>query len=258
MIPKIIHFCWFGNNPKTELAEKCIASWKKFLPDYELKEWNESNFDIDQHPFTREAYQAKKYAFVTDYVRLFVLKEYGGIYMDTDVEVIKNLDCFLHHNAFSGFETSEYVQTGIIGSEKDGRWITQMLEYYNDRHFLKDNGSIDMTTNVQIITDLLKKQGFIPDDTLQNFLDMVTFYPHDYFCPKDCRTEKILLTKNTYTIHHFAKSWKAPETATERFIRLHPRFDKFLVDTNRLFIKCFGDRWSIVSKKIRRILNLSD
>ena len=117
MIPKIIHFCWFGNNPKTELAEKCIASWKKFLPDYELKEWNESNFDIDQHPFTREAYQAKKYAFVTDYVRLFVLKEYGGIYMDTDVEVIKNLDCFLQHNAFSGFETSEYVQTGIIGSE---------------------------------------------------------------------------------------------------------------------------------------------
>lgn len=258
MIPKTIHYCWFGNNPKTELAEKCIASWKKHLPDYELIEWNETKFDVNQHPFTREAYQAKKYAFVTDYVRLYVLKEYGGIYMDTDVEVIKNLDCFLHHNAFSGFEDSIHIPTGIIGSMKNGVWVSQMQEYYNDRHFLMPDGSLDTTTNVKVMTNILTGQGFVPNDTLQDIQGNVTFYPHDFFCPKDYRTDKIKLTKNSHTIHHFAKSWKNPETTAARFIRHHPLIEKLIVCMSSLLHKCLGDRWKNLSRKIRKTLKIPD
>ena len=256
MIPKIVHFCWFGNNPKTKLAKKCIASWKKYLPEYKFIEWNESNFDVNQHPFTQEAYQAKKYAFVTDYVRLFILKEYGGIYMDTDVEVIKNLDCFLHHKAFSGFEDSIHIPTGIIGSEKNGAWVSLMLEYYNNRHFLMADGSLDTTTNVKIMTNMLKKQGFIPNDTLQDIQGNVTFYPHDYFCPIDCCTKKIKKTKNTYTIHYFAGSWCEPGTFFEEILKKHKTIDGMIVITSNFLKRIFGDRWTKISRKIRLFLHL--
>ena len=258
MIPKLIHYCWFGPNPKTELAEKCIASWKKYLSDYELIEWNESNFDVNQHPFTKEAYQEKKYAFVTDYVRLFVLQQYGGIYMDTDVEVIKNLDNFLKHNAFSGFEDRVHIPTGIIASEKNGNWVSEMLKYYDGRGFIKDNGSPDTKTNVEIITEMMSERGFIANNKLQDFPGFITIYPHDFFCPKNYRTEKIKITKNTYTIHHFAKSWKEPESFAEKFIRKHPFIDKLIVNVNQFFVFCFGKRWENFSKKIKSILHLTD
>jgi len=207
MIPKIIHYCWFGGNPLPPLAIKCINSWKKHLPEYEIIEWNESNFDLEQFQFAKEALENKKFAFVSDVCRLYVLKKQGGIYMDTDVEVLRSLDMFLDKTAFSGFENEDFVPTGIMASEKEGDWAIEMLNYYKERSFIKDNGDLDMTSNTFIITQLMKERGFVMNNTLQEIKDYVTFYPNDYFCPKSYKTGNIELTENSYCIHHFAKSW---------------------------------------------------
>ena len=207
MIPKIIHYCWFGRGEMPKLARKCIKSWKKYCPDYEIKEWNEDNFDLDMYPYAREAYDNRKFAFVTDVVRLYALYHEGGIYMDTDVEVIKPLDSFLKHTAFSGFENEIYVPTGIMASERGGIWAKENLDYYNDHHFLKEDGSIDNTTNVIIITNYMLEHGLVQNNTFQIFPGLITMYPKDYFCPKSYVDGVIYKTKNTVTIHHFAGSW---------------------------------------------------
>lgn len=207
MIPKLIHYCWFGGNPLPELAQKCIASWKKYLPEYEIKEWNENNFDISQNLYVKEAYEARKYAFVTDYVRLYALYHEGGIYMDTDVEVLKSLDRFLIHSAFSGFEDEHNIPTGIMGSERNGRWARENLQYYDNKHFVNPDGGLDTTTNVEIITNYMMKYGLMQNNSYQDFPGVFTVYPKDYFCPKDHGTGCIYLTENTYCIHHFMMSW---------------------------------------------------
>lgn len=234
MIPRIIHYCWFGGGALPELAQKCITSWQVFCPDYQMKIWNEQTFDINSNVYVKEAYFSKKYAFVTDYVRLWALNTWGGIYMDTDVEVLKPLDNLLHFPAFSGFEDSSHIPTGIIGSTPHGVWIQQMLKYYDNKHFLNPDGSFDLTTNVITITKLMKENGFRLDDTLQNYKNMVTIFPHDYFCPKDYYTEKIKITPNTYTIHHFSKSWCATETFWQRLLRRHPLLNSFIHLPNRI------------------------
>ena len=184
MIPKTIHYCWFGKNNKSSLAEKCLTSWEKYCPDYEIKEWNENNFDINCCQFVKEAYATKKWAFVADYARLYILKEYGGIYMDTDVEVIKPLDRFLVHHAFSGYEDMESnFPTGIIGAEANNPWITYLLTYYDNRRFIKLNGKCDLSTNVSIITRMTTAKY---NATLLHSFNGggdVTIYPKDYFCP---------------------------------------------------------------------------
>ncbi|WP_374550706.1 glycosyltransferase family 32 protein [Flavobacterium sp.] len=207
MIPKTIHYCWFGGNPLPQLAQDCIASWKKYLPDYELVEWNEKNFPFEKFPFAQEALDNRKFAFVSDVCRLYALKEYGGIYMDTDVEVLKSLDIFLHHAAFSGFENDDYVPTGIMASEKNSQWATDLLKYYDNRSFIKENGELDIQSNTYIITEMMKEKGFVMNNKFQEIEDYVAFYPNDYFCPKSYKTGSIDLTKNSYCIHHFAKSW---------------------------------------------------
>lgn len=207
MIPKIIHYCWFGRGEKPELAVKCIESWKKFLPDYELKEWNEDNFDISSNQYVREAYENRKYAFVTDYVRLYAIYTEGGVYMDTDVEVVSTFDKFLHHHAFSGFETDGNVPTGMMAAEKGSMWAKDLLDQYQNRVFLLPDGSYDMTTNTTIITNYMLDKGLILNNQFQDFPGLCTMYPADYFCPKDHRTGKIKCTKNTVCIHHFAGSW---------------------------------------------------
>ena len=207
MIPKVIHYCWFGRGELPDLAKKCIESWKKYCPDYEIKEWNEDNFDLDKYPYVREAYDKRKFAFVTDVVRLYALYHEGGIYMDTDVEVLKPLDRFLSHHAFSGFEDEQFVPTGIMASEKGGKWAKDNLDYYNGKHFLKEDGSVDLTTNVVTITNYMLPLGLKQDNTYQDFPGLITFYPKDYFCPKSYKDGQIYLTDNTYTIHHFAGSW---------------------------------------------------
>lgn len=211
MIPKIIHYCWFGRNPLPPLAIKCIESWKKYCPDYEIKEWNEDNFDLDLFPYAREAYDNRKFAFVTDVVRLYALYHEGGIYMDTDVEVLRPIDRFLTHHAFSGFENERNVPTGIMASEKGGKWAKDNLEYYTDRHFLFSDGKYDLTTNVTIITNYMLPLGLKQNNTYQDFSNLITFYPKDYFCPKSYEDGKIYLTENSYTIHHFAGSWVSEE-----------------------------------------------
>lgn len=207
MIPKIIHYCWFGRGLKPAQAIMCIKSWKKHLPDYQLKEWNEDNFDINQNKYIKEAYENRKFAFVTDYVRLYAIYTEGGIYMDTDVEVIGRYDQFLHHHAFSGFETDGNVPTGMMAAEKGSLWAKELLDQYNGRVFIQPNGSFDMTTNTTVITNYMVEKGLILNNSYQDFPGLCTMYPSDYFCPKDHRTGKIKCTKNTICIHHFAGSW---------------------------------------------------
>ena len=207
MIPKIIHYCWFGRGEKPELAVKCIESWKKYLPEYEMKEWNEDNFDISQNQYVREAYENRKFAFVTDYVRLYAIYTEGGIYMDTDVEVVGSFDKFLHHHAFSGFETDGNVPTGMMAAEKGSVWAKELLDQYQDRVFVQSDGSFDMTTNTTVITNYMLRKGLILNNQYQDFPGLCTMYPADFFCPKDHRTGKIRCTKNTVCIHHFAGSW---------------------------------------------------
>ena len=218
MIPKKIHYCWFGKGKMPELALKCIESWRVNLPDYELKEWNENSFDINSNFYVKEAYESRKFAFVTDYVRLYALYTEGGIYMDTDVEVLKNLDPFLDLPAFSGFEDNVHIPTGIMAAEKGSVWAGWQLKYYDDRHFLLPDGTLDLTTNVEIIGRLMGEKGFILRNCLYNFQNIITIFPRDYFCPKSHTTGKIELTQNTYTIHHFAGSWKSTSDRLKRRI----------------------------------------
>lgn len=188
------------------------------LPDYELKEWNENSFDINSNFYVKEAYESRKFAFVTDYVRLYALYTEGGIYMDTDVEVLKNLDPFLDLPAFSGFEDNVHIPTGIMAAEKGSVWAGWQLKYYDDRHFLLPDGTLDLTTNVEIIGRLMEEKGFILRNGLYNFQNIITIFPRDYFCPKSHTTGKIELTQNTYTIHHFAGSWKSTSDRLKRRI----------------------------------------
>lgn len=220
MIPKVIHYCWFGGNPLPPLAVKCIDSWKKFLPDYEIKEWNELNFDLDAWPFAKQALENRKFAFISDVCRLYVLKEFGGIYMDTDVEALKPLDNFLHHGAFSGFENDDYVPTGIMASEKGGAWVTELLHYYDNKPFINEKNEMETTSNTSIITEMMLKKGFVMNNKFQEIDGYVAFYPNDYFCPKSYKTGNIDLTENSYCIHHFAKSWIAPQKRYRNILKM--------------------------------------
>lgn len=243
MIPKIIHYCWFGKNPKPELAEKCIASWKKILPEYQYIEWNEDNFDFNLFPYAKQALETKKYAYITDVVRLYALKEFGGIYMDTDVEILKPLDVFLHHAAFSGFESNKMLPTGLMASEKNAVWASEMLEYYNGRSFLDKNNNPILTPNTVVITEMMKEKGFLINNSFQEKKGYVAFYPSDYFCPKDYITGKVIITQNTYCIHHFSGSWLPPSRKFKDFV---------LRVANRLFGKKGSDFISNIYAKIRR------
>lgn len=211
MIPKVIHYCWFGGNPLPDDAKKCLESWKKYCPEYEIIEWNESNFDINSNCYIKEAYEAKKFAFVTDYVRLFVMYNYGGIYMDTDVELVKNLDTFLENEAFSGFESSNSIPTGIMACEKNFELFGCLLRHYDNRHFLNADGSYDTTTNTVTITEMCKEYGLILNNEYQ-VINGFVLYPNDYFCPLENETGILRKTDNTVAIHWFAKSWVSDNT----------------------------------------------
>lgn len=207
MIPKTIHYVWFGRNPKPDLAVKCIKSWKKHCPDYEIIEWNEDNFDLNAAPlYVRQAYDAKKWAFVSDYVRLWAMTEHGGIYMDTDVEVLKPLDRFLHNEAFSGFEDDENIPTGIMACEKGFPLFVELLHYYDNAVFMNSDGTMNLTTNVRIISDMCLKYGLKQNGEYQ-VVQGFALYPKDYFCPFNYNNGRMDKTKNTSTIHWFSGSW---------------------------------------------------
>lgn len=206
MIPKIIHYCWFGPNDFPELEKKCMESWKKMESEYKFMFWNEDTFDVNSVSYVKEAYKKGKYAFVSDYVRMYALYNYGGIYFDTDVEVVGAIDSFLENVAFIGFENRTMIGTGIIGAEKGSKLFEKMLNYYHKHHFIDESGNIDTTTNVQIISKLLDKQGFSRKNSEQN-LELIHIYPRDVFCPKKMDDGTFDVSNKTVTIHHFAGSW---------------------------------------------------
>ena len=237
MIPKIIHYCWFGKNPLPELARKCIESWRKFLPDYEIKEWNEDNFDINILSYVREAYDAKKYAFVSDFARFWILYNYGGVYFDTDVELIKPLEPIIEKGAYMGceidgtnqiwFDKNVSVTSGLGIACNPGLGIAcnpgleiykEFIDGYKDRHFINNNGSFDLTTIVTYTTNILKKYGLKNEFIIQNIAN-INIYPIDYFCPIDFTTGKKTFTENTYSIHHYAASWHTPEEKYILFLK---------------------------------------
>lgn len=199
-------------------ALKCIESWKKFCPDYVIKEWNESNFDVNCCNYVKEAYEVKKWAFVTDYVRLYAMVNEGGIYMDTDVEILKPLDKFLSHKAFSGFESSGNIPTGIMACEEGYEPFKELLSEYDGRQFIMENGDLNITTNVVYITKFFSKYGLKLDNSYQEVQGFV-LYPMDYFCAKSYHTGIVHTTKNTYTIHHFAGSWLTDESKRRKEFR---------------------------------------
>lgn len=243
MIPKKIHYCWFGRNPLPNIAIKCIESWKKHLPDFEIIEWNEDNFDIDSFQYTKEAYENKKYAFVSDVCRLYALKEFGGLYMDTDLEVIKPLYKFLNHSAVSGFESNSQIPTALMGSIKKGKWVSDMLAYYDNKSFFLKDKSLDLKTNVDIITALMKPKGIKLNNTYQELDDYIVFYPSEFFCPKNYISEEINLTPNSHCIHHFSGSW-------------YPWHRKFLKQSKKILINIFGYKnidWFILFAKSLKI-----
>lgn len=207
MIPKTIHYCWFGRGEKPESVRNYINGWHNMLPDYTFKEWNEDNFDVNSNRYVKGAYECRRFAFVTDYVRLYALYNEGGIYMDTDVEVLSTYNPFLHLSAFSGFETDGNVPTGIMAAEKGSLWAKELLSGYDERIFILPDGTQDTTTNTTVITRYMVEKGLILNNQYQDFPGLCTMYPSEYFCPKDHRTGKIRCTPNTVCIHHFAGSW---------------------------------------------------
>lgn len=240
MIPKVIHYCWFGDNPLPTDALHCIASWKKYLPDYEIKEWNEDNFDVYCCPYVSEAYEAKKYAFVSDYARFWVLYHEGGVYFDTDVEVIRNMNHIIAAGSFMGFEKSLPgscigVAPGLgMAVEPQLPVLKELLDIYENKpHFTFGEGTI-----VYYTTEVLRRYGLANENRLQ-YVAGLTIYPTDYLCPMDSTTGLTDITENTVSIHHYSCSWMNQKTLS---FRLH-------LLKNRL-IKIFGAGFIIWVAKI--------
>ena len=209
MIPKIIHYCWFGKGVMPELVLKCIDSWKKFLPSYDMRLWNEENFDVSTAPqYVREAYAAKKYAFVSDYVRLWALEQYGGLYMDVDFEVYKSFDDLMEqYDAFAGYEGSKRnpVMMGVIAAKAHHPWIQGMMQTYESRVFLKEDGSMDMTPNTGYFLVWMQDRGFVADGVEKDWMG-VHVLPVECFCP-GLTTGENLRCERTYCEHKGLHSW---------------------------------------------------
>lgn len=237
MIPKKIHYCWFGEKKLSKEALKCIKSWKKFFPDYEIKEWNESNFDINCCQYAKEAYAEKKYAFVSDFARLKIIYDEGGIYFDTDVEVVKNFNFILEKNGFMGIEKVEdnkiTVNLGLgFAAPKGSRIIKEIYETYLNRNFeYKDKST---TTIVEIVTNYLKKYNLKNENEIQQIED-ITIYPKEYFNPINMESYKVEKTINTCSIHHFSGSWVSNYTKLRKKIYI-------------IITRLFGDK---VARKIQ-------
>lgn len=207
MIPKIIHYCWFGHGEMPQTVLDCIESWHKYMPNWEYKLWNEENFDVNCNQYVREAYEARKFAFISDYARLVALRDFGGVYFDVDMMVHKPFDDLLSYKAFAGFEGSKRnpVMMGMIASEPDGEWVKEQLELYESLHFIKEDGSLDLTPNTSRISYSMERRGFIPNGLEQDYKDLHIF-PTDYFCPRQT-TGEYFFTENTYCDHIGTCSW---------------------------------------------------
>ncbi len=220
MIPKIIHYCWFGGKPKSKLIEKCIESWKKQCPDYEIIEWNESNFDLSINAYVKEAYEAGKWAFVSDYARLWIIYNRGGIYLDVDVELVKNLDSVLNDSCFFACENTEYIATGLgFGAVKGNEMIKSMMEDYENIHFKLDENTFDLTTcPVRNTKTLREKSAYEGNFDKILTLENSKIYPKEYFCPLNFETGKLNVTDATLGIHLYNGSWMTKKNKVNKKI----------------------------------------
>lgn len=234
-IPKIIHYCWFGGKPLPPLAEECIASWRKYLPDYEIKEWNEENFDVTMNSYVEEAYYMKKYAFVSDFARFYILYHHGGIYFDVDVEVLKPMDDILARGPFMGLEKMEGSKKGRSVAVAAGLgmasypklpYFGEMVKYYQKHHFISWRGKFSSTV-VVLATKLLQKHQSIDLDNI-TLCEGIYIYPDDYFDPMNYYTGDVTITENTRSIHRYAASWIEP-APTNFWQKHYTRFKNLMV-----------------------------
>lgn len=218
-IPKIIHLCWFGHGEYDEKMKHCLKTWEEFAPDYKVMKWDEDTFDLDSCTYVRQAYDKKRWAFVTDYVRFKVLQQYGGIYMDTDMELVKPLDDLLDNETVLSFKQQALgmkqfgLTSGIIMTKANNTLFNPLIEQFEARSYINESGEEDVTPIAKFLTDLLRDRGIRQDNTLQS-IDGVTVYPNEYLCPTidlDNNTGDVEVTENTYAIHHFTGTWRTPD-----------------------------------------------
>jgi len=208
LIPKIIHYCWFGHGEKPAMLQACIKSWQKFLPEYQIMEWNETNFDIaNSIVYVQQAYQCKKYAFVSDYVRLYALRQWGGIYMDTDVEVLKSYNDLLTYSSFWGFEDDHYMASCVIGAQRTDALVDLFFHHYDDKKFINDDGSINQLTNTYVLSELVASMGIVLNGTKQTINENIMIFPKTYFSPYDYKNGNNFVCEESYAIHHFSQTW---------------------------------------------------
>lgn len=207
-IPKVIHYCWFGGSALSETAERCLESWRRFCPDYEIIRWDETNYDVHKIPYISEAYEAKKWAFVSDYARLDVVYSHGGIYLDTDVELVRKLDELLEYQAFFALEKDNcQINSGLgFGAQKNNTTLKSLMEIYHTVSFVKADGSYNLTACPVYATNYFTQFGFLRRDCLQEIGGSVIL-PSEYFCPMDYKTGIVTLTKNTFGVHLYEASW---------------------------------------------------
>lgn len=244
-IPKIIHYCWFGKGKKNKLIQNCIESWKKYMPDYEVKEWNEENFDVNSNEYVKEAYNMKKYAFVSDYVRLKALHEFGGIYFDTDIEVLKNFDTILTNKDIYCFEMPDQIMTGVMISQKKSGIIFEYLKHYDKLKFKNEDGTPNLIPNTKFFTSLLISKGLVLNNKRQIIENNIEIFPNEYFCAYDMQNCRFEITKNTYTVHHYTGSWNDGKKKVRKNIKRF--FSKIL--GKKLYEKIRLIKKKIIKKK---------
>lgn len=219
MIPKIIHFCWFGGNPYPEKVEICIQSWKKYLPDYEFKLWNEDSFDLNMCTFVRQAYENGKYAFVSDFVRIYALYNYGGIYLDTDIEVKKSFNDILNKSLILGTDEEGHL-TAFMASEKETEYFKKLYDLYLGMPFILENGKFNDTVNNTWMEEILKEYGYINVNRYQKLEQDIEVFPDDFFHARSLVSGKYNITYNTYCIHQHTLLWVSKKTKIIRFLRM--------------------------------------
>lgn len=243
MIPKIIHYCWFGLNPKPQDVENTINEWKKKFSDYQIIEWNESNFDVTTFQFAKEAYDLKKYAFVSDVARIVALYQYGGIYLDTDIEVIQTFDDVLRDNCgvFSLENNNSIVATSFMAVERKSPVILEMIKLYENLKFVLENGELNTVPNTRYLSNILEKKGMKTKcDSIQHLPDKLVVYPDCYFSSYNLEIGKPIYSEKTYIVHHFSGSWESKNFFVKKFIR-----------TN--LIRILGEKkYLVIKRKLRR------
>lgn len=254
-IPKVIHYCWFGGGQKNELITRCIESWRKYAKNCEIIEWNESNYDVSKNQYMYDAYKSKRWGFVSDYARLDIVYNYGGIYLDTDVELIKPIDELLDGTGFIGFEQQSndgkyYINTGGgFGAQKHDPVIGRMLKYYDSLLFIKSDGSLNMQPCPLYNTNAILELGLICNN-MQQKVDSITVYPYDYFCPVNWKTHKCATSENTFSIHHFDASWLSEQEKKKR--KWDRRLDRLVHLPNEVLLKLLGaERYGRIKKRIK-------